>query len=213
MPLPSLGIVERQPIELVLRQCQAMQSEMKYTEALDSGTQLSLVKKHNREGLEEVLILLITKLVNSQHTSQKMSSEAIVDCAVDLVADFWYIKFEEMVLVLNNLRKAKNFNRLDQSVIYEGFANYIEKERNTALESAKIKAMAVSEDAKIKEINIIREKYKEVIEGRGNFTINKINELANIEKEKERMTINNFYIEKSKWIKSKLQNKMIEDKV
>lgn len=205
MPLPSLGIVERQPIELVLRQCQAIQSEMKLHHAIATGTQMSLVKKLNREGLEEVLILLITKLVNSQHTSQKMSADAIVDCAVDIVSDYWFMKFEEIVIIFNNLRKQKNFNRLDQSVIYEGFTSYQEKERTAAIERARIEAVALEEEAKNNEIKLIREKYAEVAEkGSEILTVNKIKKIHEDEAQQNRAQNNEYLKVKSSWIKGRV---------
>ena len=175
---------------------------MTFVDAISKGSQMSLVKKQNRDGLEETVILLITKLVNSQHTTQKMSSDSIVDCAVDIINDFWYLKFEEIVLIFNGMRKNKNFNRLDQSVIYEGFTIYEKNQRDLALETAKNQENKKSVEDVAEEIRLIREKYSEVASGKGTFVVTKINEAQKLEEQKLREGNNEYIKMKANWIKN-----------
>ena len=87
-------------------------------------------------------------------------------------------------------------------MIYEGFASYQEKERTQAIETARIKAIAVDEEWKNKEIELRREKYAEVAEiGGEKLTVNIIKKSAEELIEKNRIANNGFLIAKSNWIK------------
>ena len=88
---------------------------------VNESHQLSGINRANPDGLMEVLVLLITELADSLHTTERMNANQIIRTAHGIVKDFWYYKLEEIVLVLDNIIKQKNFNRLDQTVIYTAF--------------------------------------------------------------------------------------------
>lgn len=178
-------------------------SDLTMVDAFKKGLQMSLIKKENKEGLQLAVILLITKLVNSQHTSQKMSSESIADCAIDIVKDFWYMKFEEIVLIFDSIRKNKSFNRLDQSVIYDGFAIYEKNERDSILERARNEQKVINQEQIDEEVRLIREKYTEVATGKGFFIVTQINNQEKIEKQKTSIDNNDYIKIKAEWLKNR----------
>jgi hypothetical protein len=164
--------------------------------------QLSGHRKENPELLETVISVLITQLSDSLHSSIRMNENQIAMCAEDIIAEFWYYKLEEIIWILNNARRKKTFNRLDQSVIFECFTDY-EKDRQRIIEQDKIEKMKKSEQEKAIEEQAIRDFYEKSKNGQA---VPYVSIIAKIEKEK-RGNEDNF----QKWRAGYMAQKIIKD--
>ena len=126
---------------------------------VNESHQLSGINKANPEGLMEVLVLLITELADSLHTTERMNANQIIRTAHGIAKDFWYYKLEEIVLVLDNIIKQKNYNRLDQTVIYDAL-NTHEAKRQAIIEAHRTQQLKVDTQEKEEQLAQIRATYE-----------------------------------------------------
>ena len=149
-----------------------------------SSIQISGLRKSNENCLISVVVLLISELANNLNTSEKVDSGQIARIAVSLLKDFWYFKLEEFVYIFDTITKRKNYNRLDQTVIYDAFNDY-ELKRQSVIENIKIQEYQISEEQKQKEIDELRELYgKARSEGKQELYIDKQAKLSDENKQK-----------------------------
>lgn len=134
--------------------------------AIQSPMQLSGHRKQNKEIILDLLIVEILRLSNSLHTSRSLASNEIATIAEDILKDYWMLKFEEIVLILEKVRKSKNFNRLDQSVIFSFIDEYIEKERQSLIDKARIEEQKQQDLENKEQEAMIRQLYEDVRAGK-----------------------------------------------
>lgn len=144
--------------------------------------QLSGHRKQNKEIIRDLLIVEITRLSNSLHTSRSLASHEIADIAEDILKDYWMLKFEEIVLIFEKIRKSKNYNKLDESVICSFIDEYIEKERQSLLDKAKIEEKKQQQADNKEQEAMIRQLYEDVKAGKRKLYNDELNELHKSEK-------------------------------
>lgn len=145
-----------------------------------SQVQLSGHNAKNPAELEMCIAILITKLSDSLHTSIRMSMSQIALCVEDIISEYWYLKLEEVALILNNARKRKTFNRLDQSVIFECFDEYV-RDRQSVVEACRVRQYAIDEQARREEEQAIVSAYLDIMNGKESYN----SMLSRVKKEKE----------------------------
>lgn len=150
--------------ELAIQIASAVRGMSPVQAFMSSDNQISYHRKQNRTALELILIVFVTKLSDAQMTTNRMSSSQITTCVEDLVDEFWMLKLEEMILVLSEARKKKTFNRLDQSVIFECFREYLEN-RQSVVEESRRQSLKASEEEKQEEIELIKNTYESIKDG------------------------------------------------
>ena len=145
-----------------------------------SVVQLSGHNATNPVELEVCIAILITRLSDSLHTSIRMSSNQITLCVEDIISEYWYLKLEEVALILNNARKRKTFNRLDQSVVFECFDEYV-RDRQSVVEACRVRQYAIDEQARKEEEKRVVEAYLEIMNGKESYN----SMIARTKREKE----------------------------
>lgn len=165
----------------ILQEVKALSRDLTPIKAFQANhNQLSGHRKENPEMLELVISVLITQLSDSLHSSIRMNENQIAMCSEDIISEFWFYKLEEIVWILNNARRKKSFNRLDQSVIFECFRDY-EKDRQRIIEQDKIEKMKAEQSEREIEEQAIREFYEKSKNGE---VIPHLSIVAKMEKEK-----------------------------
>jgi hypothetical protein len=190
--LPSLRLTSTNSIEpdklalVAFKDCLAIRDKLTPIIAFQSSSiQISGIRKDNQTGLIALVVLLITELSNNLNTTEKVNAGQIARIANSLIMDFWYFKLEEFVFVFDSISKRKNYNRLDQTVIYDAFNEY-EQKRQSVIEAVKIQEFKQSEEAKEKEIQELRDLYQRAKEGkREPLYIEKLNEFKKQNDNKE----------------------------
>ena len=150
--------------------------------AIQSPMQLSGHRKENQELILNLLVIEITRLSESMHTSLKLTSNEIATISRDILVDYWMLKFEEIILILDKVRKAKNYNRLDQSVIFSFIDDYVAKERQNLLDKARIEEKKQQEADNKEQEAMIRKLYEDVKAGKRKLYNDELNELHKSEK-------------------------------
>lgn len=169
--------------------------------------QLSVHKAENEELLECVVIILITKLSDSVHSSIRMTPEQIQVCAEDILDDYWMLKLEEVVYVLNNARKRKNYNSLDQSVIFDSFDTYVKNNRQAAVEANRVLEYQKNEEDKQAEIQAVKAYYDRVKAGEERLLVNVLSDVKKEQKTKEAQ----FKAYKAMYLANKLAQDKLEE--
>lgn len=109
------------------------------TTALQS-VQLSRVRKED----PDTLLLAISRLLNFANNQinlpaeKKLNMHQIIFIASELMAQYWFLKFDELVLVLRKGITGKFgpvYNQFDATVIFEWFEKYIRGERDSYIET------------------------------------------------------------------------------
>jgi len=153
--------------------------------AIQSPMQLSGHRKQNKEIIRDLLIVEIMRLSNALHTSRSLDSHEIADIAEDILKDYWMLKFEEIILILEKVRKSKNYNKLDESVICSFIDEYIEKERQGLLDKARIEEKKQQDEENKEQEAMIRQLYEGVKAGKRKLYNDELNELQRNEKRKQ----------------------------
>ena len=153
--------------------------------AIQSPMQLSGHRKQNKEVIRDLLIVEIMRLSNALHTSRSLAPHEIADIAEDILKDYWMLKFEEIVLILEKVRKSKNYNKLDESVIFSFIDEYIEKERQSLIDKARIEERKQQEVENKEQEAMIRQLYEDVKAGKRKLYIEQLNEQNKEEKRKK----------------------------
>ena len=172
--------------------------------AIQSPMQLSGHRKQNKEIILDLLIVEILRLSNSLHTSRSLASNEIATIAEDILKDYWMLKFEEIVLILEKVRKSKNFNRLDQSVIFSFIDEYIEKERQSLIDKARIEERKQQDLENKEQEAMIRQLYEDVRTGKRTLVKDQINDFHkkesanNSRREAEYILFKQKYLEEQK---------------
>lgn len=158
------GVSESQVPDLVFALNTAVRGMKPVDAFLSSEHQISFHRRQNRSVLEAILAVFVTKLSDAQMTTSRMNPNQILTCVEDLVDEFWMLKLEEMILILSEARKKKTFNRLDQSVIFECFREYLEN-RQSVVEESRRQSLKASEEEKQEEIELIKNTYESIKDG------------------------------------------------
>ena len=172
--------------------------------AIQSPMQLSGHRKQNKEIILDLLIVEILRLSNSLHTSRSLASNEIATIAEDILKDYWMLKFEEIVLILEKVRKSKNFNRLDQSVIFSFIDEYIEKERQSLIDKARIEERKQQDLENKEQEAMIRQLYEDVRTGKRTLVKDQISDFHkkesanNSRREAEYILFKQKYLEEQK---------------
>lgn len=135
-------------------------AELKPFEAMAYPLQLSALKSIAPLETKKFLIVLLVRLVSFSHTKERMSSEEIEVLSRDILQDYWFLKPTEVYLIFEALRKSKNFNRLDSSVVHDFFKNYVDNEREKALMLFNANAKKESQELIDKEIQEVKDFYE-----------------------------------------------------
>lgn len=105
--------------------------------ALDHGTQLSIWnRQHGKATTAKVLVILITDLVNSFNVNRPMTSGQITDLAMDMAADLWAFRMEEIGAFFEGVKRGtygKIYERLDPPTIWLCWDLYLDH-RNEVIE-------------------------------------------------------------------------------
>ena len=163
----------------VFKSCVEVRVSLTPESAFKSSTiQISGLKKTNELCLTQVVSLLISELAKNLKVTEKMDIEQVSRITRSLLKDFWYLKLEEFVFILDSITKKKNYNRLDQTVIYDAFNEY-ETKRQSVIENVKILEFQVSEAQKQKEVDELRQLYgKARNEGKQTLFIDKLTAMS-----------------------------------
>lgn len=182
----SLSYPEQQRLSgLAFHDCLAIRNTLSPEVAYNSSPmQISGLKKNNEFCLIGVVSLLLTELANNLNTTEKLDIGQNARITNALLKDFWYFKLEEFVYIFDSVTKRKNYNRLDQTVIYDAFNEY-QLKRQSVIENIKIQEYQVSEEQKQKEVDELRELYfKARSEGKQELYIDKQAKVAEELKQK-----------------------------
>lgn len=185
-PNTKLGLTDLENLQiLAFHDCLAIRNTLTPEIAFKSSDmQISGIKKNNEFCLIGVVSLLLTELAKTLNTTEKLDIGQNARITNALLKDFWYFKLEEFVYIFDMVTKRKNYNRLDQTVIYDAFNEY-ELKRQSVIENIKIQEFQVSEEQKQKEIDELRELYaKARNEGKQELYIDKQAKMAEELKQK-----------------------------
>jgi len=123
-------------------------------------------------------------------TDNKFVDNTIYFC--ESMPDQWFIrtteefmiKFEEIILILEKVRKTKNYNRLDQSVIFSFIDEYVAKERQNLIDKVRIEEKKQQDEENKEQEAMIRQLYEDVKAGKRKLYNDELNELHRNEKRK-----------------------------
>tara|TARA_R100001510_G_scaffold33108_1_gene29608 strand:+ start:3725 stop:4318 length:594 start_codon:yes stop_codon:yes gene_type:complete len=108
---------------------------MSKIDMIDKGTQLSTCARHSN-AKTKVFLLAVLKDTIDYVEANKTLNQIQMQVAVDeILREFWYLKLEEVVYLLDRLKYEKFYERLKYGEIRDFIIQYEEKERSYIIES------------------------------------------------------------------------------
>lgn len=96
---------------------------------LDKGTSLSVISASRGKPFTIAAVaMLIVDMTKAYNVGRPMTEDQAVDLAEEIVADYFFVKLEDVCAFCSLCRKGKYgkvFDRLDPGVFYEWWAKYI----------------------------------------------------------------------------------------
>lgn len=114
-----------------------MQSELTIHQAITQPNQISLLRKEDKKGLQNLMIFLLDNLAESFNVKSSFSAIQLFECATLIIEEFWMLRPEE---VLYCFKRAKTgaygpvYNKLDTPTIMIWLRTYLDEERLQAVE-------------------------------------------------------------------------------
>lgn len=135
--------------------------------AIETGTQLSKIKKDCGEQKAVRLVFkLLQRLSKRLNIKGGLDDELMIDIADNVVLDYWFLKLEEIAMILDKAGKGgygKIYDRLDMATIYDWFNQY-QNERDSFSEK-KNKTLKETHDRNLEQVELeienIRQAYKD----------------------------------------------------
>lgn len=103
-------------------------------ESARKGNQLGTMKKHITE---EKAVAIVSKIIERLNTAvkvgNKMDNYDVMECAVTLVNEYWYVKFEQLLHFSKLVRQGRlgTFPRFGQPEFFDLLGKYLLKQDDT----------------------------------------------------------------------------------
>ncbi len=150
----SLIIICSQPENFALPAIPKYSSEIVLKDAIDKGTQISKLRRENKNELAQMLFMLIMDIKNWFKTKRGMETQADIGQAVlVIIRRFYYLKIEEIAFAFHNAKAGLYIDvldRFDGDSIIQILKAYENNDRNSYLANTHMayKGTGTSEVAK-----------------------------------------------------------------
>lgn len=123
-----------------------------------------LVEKYGKEKIHGLVVVMLTKFVNSFNLIRPMTSDQIVECAFEMIDSSYEdtLSIEDFALFFQGAKSAKYgkvLDRMDQQTVFELFENYRQERHSKYLKikyekevQYKVSGIRTSEEKGMKEL-------------------------------------------------------------
>ena len=108
---------------------------MSRMEIIDKGTQLSTCARHSNAKTKVFLLAVLKDTIDYVEANKTLNQLQMQDAVDELIREFWYLKLEEIVYLLDKLKYEKFYERLKYGEIREFIIKYEEKERSNIIDN------------------------------------------------------------------------------
>ena len=102
---------------------------MSRMEIIDKGTQLSTCARHSNAKTKVFLLAVLKNTIDYVDANKTLNQIQMQDAVDQILIEFWYLKLEEVVYLLDKLKYEKFYERLKYGEIRDFFLKYEERER------------------------------------------------------------------------------------
>ncbi len=132
-----------------------------------NGTQISQLKKESPDVLSRAMINLLFNVSDSLNITNKPSEIQCVEIAVAILEKYWFVKLEEICLVLKKAKYGEYgelYNRLDIQTVFNWIERYLSSEERIRYIEVQASEYKKKDKERIEMTDEVREKFREVYE-------------------------------------------------
>lgn len=165
-----------------------MQSELTIHQAITQPNQISLLRKEDKKGLQNLMIFLLDNLAESFNVKSSFSAVQLFECATLIIEEFWMLRPEEVLYCFKRAKLGAYgpvYNKLDIQTIMIWLRTYLDEERLQAVE--KMNTQYKKQEMEGPQVDILAayEKEKAHVEQHGISRIQKISQEQEQKRRKE----------------------------
>lgn len=119
-----------------------LETNLAATEAISQPHQISSLRIHSRESLENLILILIQQAAESLNVKGTLSNAMLYECTQMIINDYWHLRPEEIMYCFRRGKTGaygKDYNRLDTATIMGWLHEYDTGERLSILETERIR--------------------------------------------------------------------------
>ena len=108
---------------------------MSKVDIIDKGSLLRTCARHSNAKTKVFLLAVLKNTIDYVEANKTLDQIQMQDAVDEILNEFWYLKLEEVVFLLDKLKNEKFYERLKYAEIREFFLKYEEKERTYLMEA------------------------------------------------------------------------------